>query len=190
MKEEVKEKGNVLDILRKAKSAINSKDIFTLKELSNRTIHNASIYQDSDSISIAVVVYALAKVIERSKYSYYKDWPVFMKAVNYSIDKAISDLEKDDADSFREDISSIRKAVNKASGNLKRYIEDVFRKALINKASRIYEHGISLEQTAYMLGITPFELSEYAGKTGIGDVSLSITMPFEKRFKRAWEFFK
>lgn len=188
--EEVKEQDNLLYILRRAQIALNSRDIFLLKELSNRTIHDTSIYQDADSISVAVIVYALSKITERSKYTFYKEWPVFIKAVNAGMNDSIKSLEKNDVDSFRESLSRIREAMNNVSGNFKKAIEDVFRRAMINKASRIYEHGISMEQTASVLGVTLFELSEYAGRTGISDVPLSLTMPIEKRFKIAWGFLK
>ena len=45
----------------------------------------------------------------------------------------------------------------------------MFRRARINKASRIYEHGISLAQTAELLGITQWELMKYLGQTKIAD---------------------
>ena len=188
--EELKEGENLLYIFRKAQIALNSRDIFLLKELSNKTIHNASIYQDTDSISTAVIIYSLSKIMERSKYTYYKDWPFFIKAINSYFIQAISSLEKEDPESFRKSLVGIREAMTKLSGNFRKAVEDVFRRALINKASRMYEHGISMEQTADVLGITMFELSEYSGKTGISDVPLSLTMPIEKRFKAAWEFFK
>jgi len=72
---------------------------------------------------------------------------------------------------------------------LKIYIKDVFRKAQINKASRIYEHGISMEKTAKILGISVWELSEYVGKTRIDDINLGITTPIRKRIKLAEEVF-
>ena len=35
--------------------------------LSDRTIHNASIFQDEDSTSLAVMVYAISKILGRGK---------------------------------------------------------------------------------------------------------------------------
>ncbi|MEM2462826.1 MAG: hypothetical protein QXD71_01515, partial [Candidatus Pacearchaeota archaeon] len=63
-------------------------------------------------------------------------------------------------------------------------------KAAINKASRIYEHGISRAETARLLGITQWELAEYVGLTGIADTDLSITLPIEKRIKLAESLFR
>ena len=185
---EVKESENLLDILRKTRIALNTRDAVLLKDLSNRTVHTASIYQDTDSIAVAVIVYSLSKIIERSDYSFYKGWSIFMKIVNHSLQESVESLEEENLKGFRDSLVNIRKAVDKISGNLKSSIQDVFYKAMINKASRLYEHGISIEQTANVLGVSLFELSEYAGRTGISEVPLNMTMPIEKRFKIAWEF--
>ena len=52
----MQEKDNLIDILEKTKKAIKEEDVLLLKELSNRTIHTSSIYQDPDNIAIAVIV--------------------------------------------------------------------------------------------------------------------------------------
>lgn len=181
----VQEKDNVLYILSTARKAIKKENLTLLKELSDHTVHSASIYQDTDSITVAVIVYALSKIFERSKYTTYEDWPLFSKTCIENLNKAESDLKKNRIEEFRKDLLNIRQAVNKLSGHLREYIEDVFRKAMIKKASRLYEHGISLKQTADLLGISAWELAEYAGKTGISDVDLSITADIKTRIKKA-----
>ena len=47
-----------------------------------------------------------------------------------------------------------------------------------------------MEQTADLLGITMFELADYAGKTGIGDVPVSRTMDTKTRIKLAMDMFE
>jgi len=188
--EKVVEKDNILFILENALKALQKKDVFTLKDLSNRTVHSASIYQDINSITLAVVVYALSKIVERPKYETYRDWPKFYNSISGNLRNALKDLRYDDTESFQEDLAEIREAISKLSGHLKLYIEEVFRKAAISKASRIYEHGVSMQQTADILGISPFELAEYAGKTGIADVNLSLTLDVKKRINLARSVFK
>lgn len=183
------EKDNILDIIQKARKALKSRDALLLKDLSNRTVHSASINQDVDSITTAVIVFALFKLVERPDYANYKDWSAFAEIVDSNLGKAASDLSKDKLEQFRKHIFEIRKAEEKLSDNLKKYIAEVFRKAMVSKASRIYEHGISMEATASLLGITVFELAEYAGKTGISDVDLNITKPISKRLEEATNFF-
>ena len=95
-----------------------------------------------------------------------------------------------DFEKFHLEVESSRKLIESLSGRLKNFIEEVFRKAQINKASRIYEHGISMEKTAKILGISLWELSEYTGKTGIADVNLALTLPIKERIKIAEEVFR
>ena len=47
-----------------------------------------------------------------------------------------------------------------------------------------------MEKTSRLLGISIWELAEYAGQTGIADVNLSVTMPVKKRIKLAEDFFR
>ncbi len=186
----MEEKEHILEVLKKVKIAFKSEDYIEIKNLSDNVIHNCSINQDPDCIAVAVVVYSLSKLIERKSYKTEKQWPKFFKEYLKNIDDAISSLEKDDIETFREEITQIRGLIQSLSGNLKKSIDYVFRRAQINKASRIYEHGISMEKTAKILGISIWELAEYAGKTGIGDVNLGITMPIKERIKQAEEVFE
>ncbi len=187
----MQEKENIIRILQDSKGAVREKNTARLKQLSNRTIHTASIYQDSDNVTIAVIIYSLSKLIEREKhYSQYKNWPNFFKTYVLCINQAIRYLKKDNIEDFRQQISKIRQAINQLSGHLKKYIKDVFRKASINKASRIYEHGISMGTTARLLGISIWELAEYAGQTSISDANLGVTMPIKERIKLIEDFFR
>jgi len=176
---------HVLNILERAKKAIKAEDIIEIKDLSNQTIHSAAIYQDADNIALAVILYCLGKILERRKYQDYSDWPKFEKNYEICIDRAIIALKRRDIEVYREQMECIRENIKKLSGNFRRYVEEIFRKASINKASRIYEHGISLEKTAKILGVTQWELTQYVGQTGIADVNLVYTKDIKQRIKEA-----
>ena len=47
-----------------------------------------------------------------------------------------------------------------------------------------------MEKTAKLLGISMWELANYAGQTGISDVRESKTLDVNSRIKLAKEFFK
>jgi hypothetical protein len=186
----MEEVGHILGVLEKAKKAIKEEDVAEIKSLSNQTIHTASIAQDPDNIALAVILYSLSKLIERRQYQSFPDWNKFEKNYENCIDKAIIALKRKDIEVYREQINCIREAIKKLSSNLKGYIEEVFRKASINKASKVYEHGISLEKTAKILGITQWELSQYVGQAGISDVNITCTKDIKQRLKEAEEMFE
>ena len=73
---------------------------------------------------------------------------------------------------------------------MKSYIQDVFRKARINKASALYEHGISMEKTASLLGITMFELANYVGQREVAEVPEIKTIDVRSRIKLAMDMFR
>lgn len=185
----MQEKDNVLRIFQETKEALKTEDSATIKNLSNQTINTASLTHDPDNIAVAVIVYSLSKIIEREGYKKLPGWNKFYNTYVKVIDKTINAIKKNDEEGARENLKLIRKAIDNLSGKLKDYIQDVFRKASINKASRIYEHGISMERTAKLLGITMYELASYAGQTEISNVPLGKTMDVKKRIKLAMEIF-
>jgi len=138
-------------------------DIAQMRELSNHTIHNASIFQDEDSVSIAILVYSLSKVIERE-----------VDELNYGnilffLEKAKDCLLKNKIDDYRKIIKKAFTVISGMDSKLKMYIEEVINQAQIKKGSKLYEHGISLARAAEILGISQWELMFYIGKTRITD---------------------
>lgn len=186
----MQEKENVLRILKETQEAMTREDTVTIKSLSNQTINTASLTQDPDNIAVAVIVYSLGKVLERHQYQEFKGWKDFYNSIMGSLNHSIKDLEAGNDKNISRDLETITKEIEKLSGKLKKYIQDVFWKARINKASKIYEHGISMEQTAKLLGITIYELASYAGQARIEDVPLENTMDVKRRIKIAMEMFK
>ena len=184
------ERGHILNILKRVINALEKKKYIEIKNLSNQIIHQASIHQNPDIISLAVIIYSLSKFIERESYKEQKSWSVFYENYIKHFNNVIKALEKDNLEVFRNELRLIRKLIQNLPGDLKKNISEVFRRAQINKASRIYEHGISMGKTAKILGISQWELAEYAGKTGIGDVNLGITIPVAQRIKQAEDIFR
>ena len=180
----MEEQKHILDTLKQVRAAVQSKDYIKIKQLSNKFVHHCSIQQDADVISVAVIIYSLSKVIERSKSK--QDYQKFGLLVQNSLNA----LKKNDEKSFKKNLELMRKEISGTSGKLKIYIKDVLRKASINKASKIYEHGISMENTAKLLGITMYELASYAGQTDVSDAPESKTLDVKERIKLALDIFK
>ncbi len=185
----MQEKENIIRIFQETKEAISKGDIAKIRNLSNQTTNTAALTHDPDNIAVAVVVYALSKIMEREDYKKLPGWNNLYNTYIGAIDKMIIALQKNDENTFRKNIESIRSAINKSSGKLKDYIKDVFRSASINKASRLYEHGISMEKTANLLGVTQFELAEYAGRGKIHDTPEAETVNVKSRIKLVMDMF-
>ena len=170
----MQESDNILRILEETKVALKEKDTLKLKQLSDQTNNTASRTQDADNIAVAVIVYSLGKILERG----YNGDGLIVKR----IDDVIRSIRKD-GNLLKGNLKQLRAEIGKISPGMKKYIQDVFRKASINKASKIYGHGVSMENTAKLLGITVWELANYAGQTEISDAPESKTLGVKERIK-------
>jgi hypothetical protein len=150
----------LLDILKEKEGF----DVTQIKELSNHTIHDASIYQDDDSVSVAIFVYALSKILERGSQEF------VYKTVYTEIKNAISYLEQNDINGYRKTMRTLFSAITQIDKQIKLYIEDVLDKARLKKGSKVYEHGVSIARAAELLGISQWELMSYVGKTELTEV--------------------
>jgi len=186
----MKEAENVLRILAETQEAFNTGNVAQMKQLSNQTIHTAAISQDGDNVITAVLIYALSKILEREKYREMEGWDIFYKALIKNLDIMIKSLKAKDIDKFRDAVGAIRQSLNRIDKNLGLYIKDVFYKAKINKAFKLYEHGLSSEQTARLLDISLWDLAGYIGQSTISEAYASETIPIQKRIKYAEDIFR
>ncbi len=187
----MQEKENILSILEETKTSFQKGDSATIKNLSNRTTNTAALTQDPDNIAVAVIVYSISKLLEREDYRKLPAWKEFYKIVLSGIDNTINSIKKNEEAKISENLNLLRKSIGQVSGNLKKYIQDVFRKASINKASKLYEHGLSMEKTADLLGITMFELASYAGqKESVSEIPFGKGISTKTRIKTAMEMFR
>lgn len=186
----MEEVDNLIILLTEAKEAVISNDSHKLKVLSDQTIHSATIYQDPDSLMVAVIVYSLGKITEREGYKLMSGWENFYKSFVQNIDLAIKALEKRDEKKLVDCLGAIRNSINNIEGNLSNYIRDVFYKAEINKAFKLYEHGLSAEKTADLLGVSLWDLAGYIGQSTVSESHLNEAIPAKDRIKKAREIRK
>ena len=181
---------NLIRILTEARDAIARNDSYQLKNLSDQTIHAATIYQDADNILVSVIVYSMSKIIERETYKRMPGWNEFYKKLQKNIDVAISSLEQNNPEKFLVALGTIRNSINEIEGNLPIYIKDIFYKAGINKAFKLYEHGLSAEKTASLLGVSLWDLATYIGQSTVSESHHNESIPVKDRIKLAQGFFR
>ena len=181
MEESVKK--DSLTVLREAVILIKDCEYHEIKELSNHTIHNASIFQDRDSISAAVIIYSISKIMERSSQNRRR----MGEELSGAIEDAITLLKKDKIKGYRKAVKNILSIISKADRRLKMFIEEVVEQAEIKKGSKLYEHGLSAAKAAELLGISQWELMGYLGKTRIAEetpVNISKRLDFARSLFR------
>ena len=153
-------------------------DVVEIKELSNHVIHNASIFQDEDSISVAILIYSLSKIIERRQKE--MDYGRILSMLN----SCIENLKNNNDEGFRKSVKVIFDFIRTIDEKLKLYINEVINQAQIKKGCKLCEHGISIARSAEVLGISQWELMHYLGQTTILD-QFNESVNISKRLKIA-----
>ena len=177
-------KEDILSVLKKAVDILETEEhpVQSLDELSNQVVHNASIFQDDDSVSVAVLIYALSKTVQHciaqgTKYDH----------LIKSIEKVQDLLSGNDFKRYRAAVREIFNQIRQLNEKVGIYIKEVLDLARIKKGSKLHQHGISMARTAELLGITQWELQNYIGKQKYFDIK---EMPVKKRLKTAREIFR
>ncbi|MBL7100480.1 MAG: hypothetical protein ISS23_00835 [Nanoarchaeota archaeon] len=184
MKDIVRE--DILSIFDDAIDAIKNNDAHKLGEISNHTVHDASIYQDKYSVSIAVIIYSLSKIFQRNQYKTFEGWKRFYKRCLENLDKARSALLRRKSKVYDNKLKDLYKSISELEHKLGTYITEVLNQAQIKKGKKVYEHGLSAGRAAELLGISKWELMNYLGQTKIADVQPLRT----KNIKAKLEFTK
>ncbi len=174
-------KEDILRVIKDAIDAIKKSDATLLVDLSNHTIHNASIFQDKDSVNIAVVMYSLSKIMQRHI------GKVEDNIVNI-LTRASNLLMQDKYEAYSREIESIYEIISKTDRKLRLYITHVINEAQVRKGSKLYEHGISVAKAAEVLGVSQWELLKYVGRTSIID-RFNEKSTAKERLKLAREIF-
>ena len=159
-----------LKAIKKTMEILKQKDIdvLELKKLSDAAVHNASVFQDDCSISIAVLIYALSKIIERDGTSL-----LCTKAIQQLAKLQVA-LEEDDDGSFKEAMDTLFSEIHECDSKLQLYVQEVINKAQIKKGCKLCEFGLSTAQASSVMGVSQWDLMSYLGKTQIQDQVSSI----------------
>ncbi len=152
---------DIIDIITKAIEIIRQGNPYEIKELSNHTIHNASIFQDEFSVSMAVIIYSLSKIIGHDS----KDRGKFIELLQ----KAKESMGRNDFKAYKKATSKVLELISRIDSRFSKFVDDVITQAQVKKSSKIYDHGISLGQAASILGISQWELMQYTGHTRSSD---------------------
>lgn len=148
-------KRDILDILDSVPSLLAEGDVRNLKELSNHTIHNSSVFQDKDSVIIAVTVYSLYKLVENGT--------EVTEEIISRVREASEAMQKDNLKNFRKGMKDTIRIISSMAPQMKNYISDVLKSAHVKKSGKIYDHGISMAQAASILGVSQWDLMRYVG---------------------------
>lgn len=168
---------DLLEVLGKSETFLSYSDSAKLKELSNKTIYNASVYQDQDSLKLAIIIYSLSKIMERG----IKDPKNFVMLIS----EAKVRVEDRKEDEYRAIVSKLLDAIAHEDTKLGLYFDEVLEQAKVKKGGKLFEQGLSIGQASHLLGISKWELMHYVGKTSLTEEMPSLDVSTRLKFTRS-----
>jgi len=188
MKNKIRE--DIISVLHHALVALDERDLTKLKNLSNKVIHNASVFQDKDSLGVAVIIYALSKSLSRESRMDENAYSRILNRTKKSINEMIKYLGKKDHEKFDEEMKSVLKRISSLDKKYSQYVEWAVTNAKMKKGRNIYEHGISLGRVSELLGISEWELMRYTAQTKFHDRDELKTLTAGDRLKKLKKVFE
>jgi len=173
-------RSNIATLLQQSISAISKNDSFRLKQLSDSNIKSALVFQDEDTLSITVVIYALSKLIERTTKK---------RIIISYLQKAANALHSNNDGKYRSQIRALINAIRVEDSRLRKFLSNVIEQAQVKKGCALCDNGLSIEKAASILKVSRWDLMQYLGKTQVYEQSSEL-IPTEKRLALARSVFK
>lgn len=178
-------KEDLIKVLKNSIKAIKTNNLVELRKQSNRTVHNSSIYQDRYSVSVSVVLFALAKVLQKEEYN--ENWQKSRKHILEGLNIAKNSIRKNKPYLLSKSLKKIIAELKKLDKQAGQFMQEAIETAKVKKAFNIYRHGISVGKAADLLGISKWDLLPYLGQSRDSEASQS--KPVLERIKIAEQLF-
>ncbi len=158
-----------------------SKDIEELKTLSDHSIEDIAVQKDLELVSVTVLLYSIYKVVS------------CMEEKNYDqllqeLQNAKISLEQRNLGKYNGSIKKLYELIRKCNAQVKEHLNDVMHAARIKKGATLLQRGLSIGQAAGLMGLSNWELQQYAGKSTALDQHTE-KIPAQNRMKKALQLF-
>ena len=169
--------GKAIEILKKTDPG----DGEELKQLSDHAIEDVALHKDLDLISVTVLIYSIYKVLNLMKDEDKKDLVT-------ELENARNNLNQRNLGRYNRNIKSLFSIVRSCNAKVKVHLQDVMYAARIKKGAVLLQKGLSIGQAAGLMGLSNWDLQQYASKTTIAE-SFKVSAPAKKRLQFALKLF-
>ena len=97
-------------------------------------------------------------------------------------------MEQDNLGGYNKSIKSLFNVIKKSNAKIKEHLADIMQAARLKKSAVLLEKGLSIGQAAGLMGLSNWDLQQYAGKTIALEMHQEAT-PAKKRLLTAFKIF-
>lgn len=173
------EKTHTIKVLKKVSDLFSSNtDAINLRQLSDETIHRASIFKEQDAIVLAIITYALFKIKSDST----KVTTVQRDKIKLYLENSISSLKESNYSKYNTNLKKLTSLIKKIDLKYSNNIGQLLIKSKIVKGAMMFKHGLSIGFIADLLSISKWDLISYIGKTKFTEVKENIDVQSRLRY--------
>ena len=158
-----------------------SKDIEELKTLSDHSIEDIAVQKDLELVSVTVLLYSIYKTVTSI------DAKIYDQLLK-ELQNAASSLEQRNLSRYNSSIKKLYEIIRTSDTKVKEHLNDVMQAARIKKGATLLQRGLSIGQAAGLMGLSNWELQQYAGKSTALDQHTE-KIPAQTRMKKALQLF-
>jgi len=145
--------------------AFKKRDITHLRKASNKCAASTAVEENKEMLNLALISYALAKMLEKPHYLDYKKKDEFTRAVSEKLSECVSHAKEGRISEFNATLNDARALMETIDTRKTRYVRNILEKARTKVASTLYAQGFSLTSAVEFAGADKREVVNYIGKT-------------------------
>ncbi len=149
-------------VIREIRKAFEAGDHEFLRKIALDLARRAAVEQSRGDADLAVIAYALSKILSKVHFAHSENWPRYRHAI-------ISALR--DAENGREHnvIARVERTIRKIDAEDGHFVKNVVDKARAKMAATAYSVGISASLAASLFNADLHDLLDYVGKLKVHD---------------------
>jgi len=141
-----------------------------LREVTNQSTSSFAIYQKKVWLSIALISYALSKIVEKPRYEKYASkGSKFSDSVSNCIQKAAALCKLGKVADCQTELDNVITQIQTMESRDMRFLSDLIVKGRTKVAATMYAQGLSLDTVVDLTGAERNEVLSYTGKTTVPD---------------------
>ncbi len=155
----------ILEKTKEIKSAFEKHRINSLKKIQYECIEHLAVEFNNNVFNLAIICYMLSKMISKPRYWKTRGITGYIKKINFSLDKIISNYEKEEK--ISKTFQEIMNTIHTLDIHDKKHIYNLIEGAKLKIGSSLYAKGMTLGVASDLSGADRIEIMQYVGKTTI-----------------------
>ncbi|MDO8625477.1 MAG: hypothetical protein Q7R47_05320 [Candidatus Diapherotrites archaeon] len=156
---------SVVLLLERLLHAFSTSDTTALRSVANTAISQSAMENDALKAELAVISYALEKLIGKPHFQKSKKWNFVLSSIAREFAVAVVAAKKQDMDSVKRSLLDVTKRISATDDEFGHYWEGLVEKSRVKQASTAYAFGLSLSAACALTSANKQELFSYIGYT-------------------------